>query len=268
MKFFMTLLATALLYSTSLVSQARETFWELGAGATALDVPLYPGSSQNTSMAFPFPFFRIQSEYFEIDDGIRGFFYETPDVRLNISGDLGIPVNSEDSDIRSGMPDLDTVVQVGPSLEIIFAGGRREPSELRLEIPVRTAIASDLDHTENIGWIIEPRLSFETLRPYKTGFSYQVSSGLRYASKEYHQYYYDVPVAYATAERPAFESSGGYSGYFLDLFGNWRSQNMIYFAFARYQNLSGTHYEDSPLVEQTDYLTLGVGVVWIIAGSK
>ena len=246
---------------------ADDTFWELGAGATALNLPLYPGSKQDANFVIPFPFVRIQTKHFEVDDGVRGFFYESPNLRLNVSGDLGVPVNSEDSDVRAGMPNLDTVLQFGPSLEIIFAGGRRQPSELRLELPLRTAIATDLKHAQNIGWIVEPRLTYETLRPQKTGFAYQLSTGLRYATDDYHAYYYDVPQAFATAQRPAYTAGSGYSGYFIDLVGNWRAKNTVYFAFLRYQNLSGTVYEDSPLVEDTGYYAVGVGMAWIISSS-
>ncbi len=261
------LIALVCLYTHNVSAEKRETFWELGIGGIAVDIPYYPGAAENDTIALPFPFLRIQTEYFEVDEGVRGFFYETPELRLNISGDLGIPVNSQDSKARAGMPDLNTVVQIGPSLEYIFAGGRRQPSEFRLELPLRTAIASDLEHTENIGWVLEPRITYETLRPYKSGFAYQISSGVRYATKDFHQYYYDVPAAFATADRPAFESKSGYSGFFTDLVGNWRYKDVIYFAFVRYQNLSGTEYEDSPLIEQDDYVSIGVGIAWVIAGS-
>lgn len=246
---------------------AEESFWELGVGATAVQLPLYPGSAQHDNFAIPFPLFRIQTEYFEIDEGVRGFFYESPDVRLNVSGDFGVPVNSQDSAARAGMPDLDTVLQVGPSLEIIFAGGRKKPSEFRLELPLRMAVATDIKHVNNLGWIFEPRLTYETLRPHKSGFAYQVSSGLRYAEKDFNAFYYDVPLAFATPQRSEYETSGGYNGYFLDLVGNWREDNLIYFAFARYQNLSGTEFEDSPLVEDNNYFSVGVGVIWIFMGS-
>jgi outer membrane scaffolding protein for murein synthesis (MipA/OmpV family) len=259
------LLSCLLLLSTPLL--AEDAYWELGAGATAITLPLYPGSKQDDSFVIPFPFVHIQTEHFEVNEGVRGFFYESPDLRLNISGDLGVPVNSEDSEARSGMPDLDTVLQLGPSLEIIFAGGRRQPSELRLELPLRTAIATDFKHAQNIGWILEPRLTYETLRPRKTGFAYQVSTGLRYATDDYHAYYYDVPVAFATAQRPAFNADSGYSGYFIDLVGNWRTRNRLYFAFLRYQNLSGSEYEDSPLMEDNGYFAVGVGMAWILATS-
>jgi len=260
------LLLTLIIVSTNLF--AKSTFWEIGVGAASVNLPLYPGSSQNDNFLIPFPIFRIQSKYFEIDDGVRGFIYESPNMRFNISADLGVPVNSEDSDIRNGMPDLDTVVQIGPSLEIIFAGGRKQPSELRLELPVRTAIATDIEHANYAGWIFEPRLTYETLRPFKVGFTYQVSSGFRYATKDYHAYYYDVPQQFAIATRPAYESERGYSGFFLDIVGNWRQQDLVYFVFTRYQNLNSTVYEDSPLVEDTNYLSVGMGLVWYFASSN
>lgn len=260
------LLFIAALFTTPVHAQDT-SYWEIGAGATAINLPLYPGSRQDDDLLIPFPFLRIQTKYFEVDEGVRGFFYESPRFRLNVSGDLGIPVNSEDSDIRNGMPDLDTVIQLGPSMEFIFAGGRRQPSELRLEIPLRTAIATDLQHAQNIGWVVEPRLSYETLRPFKTGFAYQLSAGLRYATDNYHAYYYDVPVAFATPQRPAYTSQQGYSGYFVDVVGNWRTKDIVYFAFARYMNLDGAEYDDSPLVQDTDYVAVGVGMAWIFASN-
>ncbi|MCW9046811.1 MAG: MipA/OmpV family protein, partial [Gammaproteobacteria bacterium] len=161
-----------LLFFVYLISSgvyADETFWEFGAGVSAFNTALYPGSSEEETYVIPFPYFRVQSEHFEVDEGIRGFLFESPDYRLNISGGIGVPVNSEDSNARSGMPDLNTVLQIGPSFEVIFSGGRKKPHEFRLELPLRTAIATDLSSTDNIGWIFEPRLSYETLRPFKSG---------------------------------------------------------------------------------------------------
>jgi len=247
---------------------AGETFWEFGAGVTALNTALYPGSSEEDSFIIPFPYFRIQSDNFEVDDGIRGFLFESPDYRLNISGGLGVPVNSEDSIARNGMPDLDAVLQVGPSFEVIFSGGRKKPHEFRLELPLRTAIATDFSSADNIGWIFEPRLSYETLRPFKSGFAYQVRGGLRYSSEEYHAYYYDVPADFSTAQRPEYHADAGYGGAFIDLMSNWRQNDFIYFAFIRYQNLAGTAFEDSPLIEDSNYFSIGIGLMWIFADNR
>ena len=255
----------AILYGPGAAS--KDTIWELGAGLTGINLPLYPGSTENKNYLIPFPYLRIKSKFFEVNEGVRGFFYQSLDFRFNISADLGVPVNSDDSSLRNGMPDLNTVIQIGPSLEIIFAGGRKQSFEFRFELPARTAIATDLKNSDNIGWIAEPRITYETLRPFKTGWAYQVSTGLRYATQEYHQYYYNVPTAFTTVNRPFFEADKGYSGLFLDLVANWREQDFIYFAYMRYQNLNNTAFENSPLVEDTNYVSVGLGMVWIFADS-
>ena len=246
-------------------ASADKAQWELGIGITAMDIPLYPGSSQNKTYVFPIPHILYRSEKLEIDNGLEATFLKTERVRFNISADLAVPVNSRDSTAREGMPDLDLVIQVGPSLEITLAGGRFKPSHLRLELPVRAAIATDLSFADQVGWVFEPRLTYETRRPHKTGFAFLISGGLRFSDQELHQYYYGVPAEFATPERPQFTSDAGYSGLFADYIANWRTENLIYFALLRYQNLSGAAYEDSPLVEQKDYFLVGVGVTWVFA---
>jgi len=246
---------------------AQKDSWEAGIGTTMVSLPQYPGSSQRSNFILPFPFFHIQSKYLDFDDGAKGFFFESPNLRTTISAGLGLPVDSKDNRARQGMPDLNTVLQIGPSLEFIFAGGRRQPSEFRLELPLRAAIATDFTSYKSAGWLLEPRITYETLRPFKSGFNYQVSSGLLFASKDYNAYYYDVAPQFATAQRPAFSSAGGYNSFFIDLSANLRKGDWVYFVFSRYRNLSGATYIDSPLVEQNASLTIGAGIIWIFANS-
>ena len=240
--------------------------WELGVGVTAMNIPFYPGSSQSKTYVFPIPHFLYRSEKLKIDTGvIDATLLKTPKTRFNISADFAVPVNSEDSDARAGMPDLDLVLQVGPSLEITLAGGRFKPSHLRLDLPVRAAVATDFGSAESVGWIFEPRLSYETRRPYKTGFAHLISAGLRFSTEELHQYYYNVDPEFVTPGRPQYDAPAGYSGLFVDYLANWRTTDLIFFALLRYQNLEGAAFEDSPLVEQKDYVLVGVGVTWVFA---
>ena len=231
------------------------------------DVPLYVGSSQNKQYLLPVPYVKLTSKYLEIDEGIRGFFFTSPNVRLDISADLGVPVSSDDSDARRGMPNLDTVLQVGPSIEISLAGSRRSRTELRLELPVRAAFATDIKNTEHIGWIVEPRVSFEKRRQNKQGLSYSATLGLRYTTSDYNAYYYDVESQFVTPDRAFFESDKGYSGVISNLTAGWREGEMIYFALLRYRNLNNAVFEDSPLVEEKNYYLFGVGVIWVFAQS-
>lgn len=258
----MLLLLAAL--STSKVL-AGESQWELGIGVTAMNIPFYPGSSQSKSYLFPIPHILYRSEKLKIDNGIDATLLRTSRTRFNISADFAVPVNSSDSDKRAGMPDLDLVIQVGPSLEITLAGGRFKPSHLRLDLPVRAAVATDFSSAESVGGIFEPRLTYETRRPHKTGFAYLISAGLRFSTEELHAYFYNVDPEFVVPGRPQYDAQAGYSGLFVDYIANWRTTDLIFFVLLRYQNLSGAAFEDSPLVEQNDYLLVGAGVTWVFA---
>jgi len=247
---------------------ASENYWEAGVGITAISLPLYAGSSVNNNYLIPFPFFHIQTDYLDIDDDIRGFFFESPNTRLTLSADLGVPVKSKSNSVRQDMPDLDAVLQFGPSLEMVFAGGRRLPFEFRFELPLRAAIATRLNAVDPIGWLLEPRVTYETLRPFNSGFNFQISSGLQFASQGYHAYYYDVPIEFSSPERPAFTADAGFNNFFIELALNWRRGDLVYFAYSRYQNIASSVYIESPLVEQHYAASLGIGMIWIFAGNQ
>jgi outer membrane scaffolding protein for murein synthesis (MipA/OmpV family) len=165
------------------------------------------------------------------------------------------------------MPDLDLVLQVGPSLDVIFDRRSSGAREFRLEMPLRLAVATDFSSTRNTGWLFEPRLVYESKRKHKSGWAYEYTAGLRFATDKYHGYYYNVDSQYETAVRPQYSASGGYSGLFTDLIASWRRNSLIYFAWVRYQYLGGVQYEESPLFEDENYVFIGIGVNWIFAES-
>ncbi len=264
------LLSLTLVFCTSSVMQdlmAQEFSWEAGVGAFAANLPLYPGSSQTSSFIIPFPYLTIQSEYLDIDQGIKSKLFKSSNIRFSLSGGLGVPANSADSTVRTGMPDLDLVLQLGPSLDVIFDNDKSDKRETRLEFPLRVAVATDFSSTQNIGWVFEPRLVYDSDRYRKAGWAYEATAGVRFATNKYHAYYYDVEPQFATSQRPQFSSSGGYSGLFTDLIASWRKNQLTYFAWIRYQYLGGSVYEASPLVEDTNYFFIGVGINWIFAES-
>ena len=249
------------------ITHAQKNLWELGGAAGAFDFRLYPGSSQSKSYLLPLPYFTFRSKYLEIDRGIRGILPAGSHWHLDLSADFGLPVDSSDSDVRAGMPNLDAVLQIGPSLEYSIIGEINSPRQFRLELPLRTAISIDKDNTANEGWLIEPRLVYELRRTGRTGLFAKVRAGIRYASQDYHAYYYNVDPQFVTPERDFFQSEKGYSGFVLDLRSAWREDDLIFWGLIRYQNLQGAEYENSPLVEDTSYYFIGLGVTWVFAGN-
>ncbi|MCW8854327.1 MAG: MipA/OmpV family protein [Gammaproteobacteria bacterium] len=247
---------------------AQAVIWELGAGLGDINAPLYPGTNERKNYLLPYPYLKLETDYIKIDKGIQAYLFKSQTTRLDITLDLGFPVNSDDSTLRAGMEKLNTVFQIGPSLEITLQGGKKEPAELRLEFPLRTAIASDIKNTENIGWLFEPRLSYEKNRLSHNSWTYSVTAGLRYATRDYHAYYYDVEPQYTTAQRPVFYSDKGFTGYLFDASSTYRNKKMIYWLFVRHMNLKDSEYENSPLVNDSSYFMFGMGVTWIITGNK
>jgi len=260
------LLLLTVMYSAS--SSSQDMRWEAGVGLVGVTLPMYPGASQDTNYLIPFPYLRLESKYLDFDQGIEGRLFSSNKVRFSLSGGLGVPVNSAESTARAGMPNLDLVLQVGPSLDIIFDKRSQGSREFRLELPVRLAVATDFSSTRNTGWLFEPRLVYESKRKHKAGWAYEYLAGARFATDKYHGYYYNVDPQFATATRPAYSASGGYSGLFTDLVASWRKRSLIYFAWIRYQYLGGVQYEDSPLFEDKNYWFLGIGLNWIYAESK
>lgn len=251
--------------STSLMAQQPE--WQLGAGVGAIDFRLYPGSRDSKTYVLPLPYFTYMSAILEFDRGLRGIIPSDSNWYLDFSADFAVPVKSTDSAARAGMPNLDAMIQIGPSLEYTIDGKRFSPQEFRLEIPWRSANAIDIDHQTNEGWILEPRLVYEKRRIGRSGLYVKSRVGLRYASREYHGYYYDVDTSYITPQRPQYQADQGYSGLVVDASATWRQDNVLYWGIIRYENLHHSVIEDSPLVEDNHYYFLGLGITWIIAAS-
>lgn len=255
------------IFSCSAIAASEET-WELGAGVGAIDYRLYPGSKQSKTVVLPLPYFTYYSKYLEIDRGIRGLFPSDSNWFLDISADFGLPVSSKDSIIRSGMPNLEPVLQFGPSIEYSISGSRKKETEFRLELPLRVAISIDTNHLANEGYLFEPRLVYEKKRLANTGLFAKIRLGLRFATRDYNAYYYDVSPAFSTPQRNAFSSNKGFNGFLVDLRGAWRDENIIYWGLLRYHDLSDAVFANSPLIEDKDYFLLTAGISWIFAANQ
>ena len=241
--------------------------WDLGIGAGAFRYHLYPGAKQTADLVLPAPYFTYRSPKLEIDRGIRSFLYRSEKAVLDISADFGVPVDSDDTVARQGMPDLDLMLQIGPSIEFLLNDARQSYFDIRFELPIRLAFVTDLSYVDSIGFLIEPRFSFNHRRIARTGLSHKTTIGLKFATDDFHAYYYDVAPEYVTATRPGYQSDGGFGGSFINYRISYKSKDVIYWLFLRYQSLRGAEFEDSPLVVQDDYFFAGVGFAWIFASS-
>ena len=248
---------------------AEKPLWELGVGMSALFFPDYRGSDESSLYAIPFPYLVYRGTFLKADrNGIRGTFFDSDRIELNLSVGASLPVNSDDNPARQGMPDLQPTLEIGPSLDLNLWRTPDQRYKLDLRLPVRTAVTVK-EGVDDIGWVFSPRLNLDiTDVEGLAGWNLGLLAGPMVGSQRNHEYFYSVAPQYATAERPAFDAKGGYAGSQFLMSVSKRYPKYWLGAFARWDSLKGAVFADSPLVKREDYFAAGVGIAWILGESS
>jgi outer membrane scaffolding protein for murein synthesis (MipA/OmpV family) len=242
--------------------------WELGVGAAAYHQPNYPGSDVRSTTGFPFPYVIYRGDWLRIDRSLQGILYETRRIKADFSAGSTSIVESDESDAREGMPDLDPTFDVGPALSVLLTDPSRADS-IWGRMAIRTAVSVDTSdwRLEQQGWIFDTRLRYQ--RPL-IGEILKASAeiGASFADRKYLGYFYDVAPEFATPTRPAFSTDAGYAGARLGLglsgvYGKWR-----WSLFGAYMSLHGTAFANSPLLESKNDFSVGVTVGWMFLQSE
>ncbi|MHB0973316.1 MAG: MipA/OmpV family protein [Thiobacillus sp.] len=255
--------------STGPAVAAGKPLWELGIGMSALSFPDYRGSDESSLHAVPFPYFVYRGTFLKADrHGIRGTFFDSDRVELNVSVGASLPVNSDENRARQGMPDLQPTAEIGPSLDLNLWRTDDRRYKLDLRLPVRTAVTVK-GGMRDIGWVFSPRLNLDIADVGgMAGWNLGLLAGPMVGSKRNHDYFYSVAPQYATAARPAFDAKSGYAGSQLLVAVSKRYPKYWLGAFARWDSLKGAAFIDSPLVRRENYFAAGVAIAWILGESS
>lgn len=239
--------------------------YEYGIIGLAATIPHYRGSDEYETYAFPLPYFVYRGEVLKADrDGVRGIFWKYKNFETDISLSGNPP--SENDEAREGMPDLDAMGELGPALNYYFYR-YGERNNLYFQANLRGAFAIDFDSGLDISYEgVNSTLALifndsDLLKDYRARF--HVSGGFQFADDRLHSYFYEVAPRYATPTRRQYEAEGGYSGFYLagsvvkDL-----TAKLSVSGYARWMNVDGAVFEDSPLVETTNNVIVGALVIW------
>ncbi len=264
-------LLAVVIAACSLAAAASEEkpLWEAGAGLAAFSFPYYRGSDQSNHFVMPVPYFTYHGDFFKADrHGIRGSLFDSDRIDFSVSVALSPPAKSKDVKARTGMPNLDATFEIGPQLDLTLWRSTDRARFLKLLLPLRAAFTVDRS-PQDVGWVFHPRLNLDvTDLPAMPGWNLGLLAGVVVGNQRQNAYYYSVAPQFATPTRPAFQASGGYAGsqYLIAL--SKRFPQFWVGAFARYDNLGGASFEDSPLLRQRDYFAAGVSLSWILGESS
>jgi MipA family protein len=242
--------------------------WEMGIGLAGVTLPSYRGAETRRNYILPAPFIVYRGERIRADrSGVRASLLRNESFELNVSANLSLARTGNDDPIRSGMTSLRPVAEIGPTADFALWRAADQGMSLDFRLPVRAGVTLE-SSPRHIGWLFAPNLALRVQDPVGLrGWNFGVQGGPQFADRRWHDYYYAVSAAEATAARPAYASSAGYGGMQFTGTLSRRYPNFWVGAFVRYDNLAGAVFRDSPLVRETQGLTAGLAVTWIFGAS-
>ncbi len=240
--------------------------WEAGAGFMAVDFPVYRGADQRKSYLLPFPYFTYRGEKLQINrERVRGLIFRKDKLEMDISVNGSVPAKG--ASVRQGMPDLDSTLEIGPSLNYHFYYSADRKANFDMRVPLRSVLASNFKHVQPVGWLLQPQLNLDVRDVSYSGWNLGLVGGVIYADRRYHEYFYDVAPQYATPTRPVYTTRGGYSGTQFILALSKRHEGYWTGGFMKWDSLRGAVFADSPLVKTRQYFTVGFVITWVLDKS-
>lgn len=224
---------------------------ELGIAGGGGWLPAYPASDQNRWRGLAVPYFIYRGSIFRSDDqGLRARADLADGIELSVSASGGVNASSNDITARQGMPDLDWLGEIGPTLRFTLWRGEGEggPRRIVLDTPVRAVFSTDWSSVSFRGFTFAPDIAYEHVNFLSPFARLRLSAGVVFGSERYADYFYEVDPQYARPGRPAYGASPGYVGSRLSV--SYRlplSERLSVVAGGRVENFSGAANADSPL---------------------
>jgi len=149
---------TAAIITASSAYAEKLPVYEIGIGPGAVYQNYYLGTSDTRSFVFPAIVPVVRGETFKSDEeGARAQLFKDSKYKLDLSVDFNLAIDSEDIALRQGMPDIDSVLQVGPSLQISLDKKPGREWLVRLPLRVGATIGSDF---EAAGFTFSPDITY------------------------------------------------------------------------------------------------------------
>ena len=254
---------------TSAESEADDApaLWEFRLAGFGRYAPDYPASeeSHSTVLPIPVPVYRGSFLRFgeDLDQVARGEIVETSRTRVGIDLDFTFGEHSSDIAVRSGMPDLDFMLEVGPEVEIKLENLNPAQGELFVSLQLRAALSFDGLSPSSQGLLVNPQ--FEYRRDGLFGGDNLLSLRFKptWATEDYMDYYYEVAPAFATAARPVYDAASGYLGsQFTAALTREINDRLTLGVSASYYLYNGAKNDASPLFTKDSGASIQAALVW------
>lgn len=242
---------------------------EIGIGAIGLNTPLYPGSSVNRFRVIPFPWFKYRGDVFRLDEeGQRLGLTTIADYEIGMGFNFNFPVKAKETEIRTGMPDIDFVFGLGPTLILrLLRNNDRQKLNLSFGMIAKHSVDDWFKLTYR-GFAFEPALTYWRKLGKKQNVNFFANLSLELGSKRYNRFYYEVAPEFATADRPQFSAKAGLIQYSYSMGISYAYNDKLQFYLGgSYRDLHGAANRRSALVEKRNNAGVVLGFTWLFFES-
>jgi hypothetical protein len=238
--------------------------WEYGLAGIGVKQIAYPGSSYSVNRGLVVPYLIYRGEVVRAEGGglgLRAVRQPRYQLDLGFSGSFG---SGSDVPAREGMPNIGTLIEVGPVLKIRL-GDLSRPGPWRIDLPLRGVL--DVSDSFNYrGLSFEPQLVYK--RWLTSDWRLRVTGGFLFGDRRLSSTFYGVDPQFATATRSAYRAKSGLIATRLLTSLSYRiTRYLSITGFARYDSVAGAANRASPLVERNGGLTYGLNMSWTIGES-
>lgn len=258
------LLASLALFAAPAPAAAQEVrlpLFEAGVFGGGGLIPAYPAAGRSEARAIALPWLVYRGELLRSDErGVRGRLAQVSDLEftLNFNGALG---GGRGDGARAGMPDLDWLGEVGPSLRWTAWRSASRDTRVTLDLPVRAVFGTDFSRIRYRGFVVAPELGLERAGfPNREG-RVRIGIGPVFASGLLSDYWYKVGAEHERPGRPAYDARGGYLGTRLQF--SYRTpitERLFFTAGGRLESFAGARNEGGPLFRRDFNATLLAGL--------
>jgi hypothetical protein len=201
----------------------------------------------------------------DTDKPVRTHLLRRDRIKLDLNFGANFSASSDDIDARSGMPNLDLLLEMGPELEFQF---EPEPFGGKMFMALQARGAASLDglNPDWRGMVYSTEFTFKRLFQ-NSEFTLKLTP--EWASEAYMDFFYSVAPAYVTPERPAYEAANGYLGTRLSLtLKHAISRKFDIVGGLRFGFYKGSANADSPLFTQQTTSGVMLALVWKFWASE
>lgn len=262
--------ATAAEEHATAAEVVRLPLWEVGFGAGGRYGSAYPAAGEQKLKGLPFPVVIYRGDLLRIggDNLVAGRLFTSRRLQLDVSAGGSFDADSDEVEIRQGMPDLDYLFELGPELEIRLDDLSDPSRQLKLEISVRAAFSSDLTDVRPRGIVFAPELELEQHAFLGTAFQVDFRISPIFANEKFLDYFYEVEPQFARAGRPAFNAKRGYLGTELGISVRRDKGRYQFFFGGNLTAHQGARNEDSPLFQDDISFAVYAAFVRLVWASE